>query len=299
MLLSMNVFMSTGRRRELGYRLRALRESCGHNGNDMAALLDWHPSMVSRAETGKRTMSTLEVATYTGACHVTGSLQQELIDLACEPDDYRLKNHPGRLADSLRTLIFCESTAAAIDLYEPIFIPGILQTQDYARALFEEGGNVEPDEIEASVQVRMARRAVLTRINPAQCTVYVHENALRSGIGGPKVMNDQLLHLLFADGRPQCDIRVIPTSTAGRGLANGAFSVFSYTDGHPVVYVQHVTTCEFLENSDDLVVYRNLLKRLTTVALDEARSREFILWLASDYDRQQGAARHADGVAKE
>jgi transcriptional regulator with XRE-family HTH domain len=299
----MSGFVSTARRRELGAELRSIREGRGYNGLDMATRLGWAPSMVSRAETGKRPMTRIEVATYTALCGIAGPRLAELLSLADEPDDYRLKPHGGRLPDELRTLIFHESTARDIEIYEPIYIPGITQTEDYARALFQETGILDPADIENRVQVRMSRRQVLTKVSPAQCTLYVHENTLRAPIGGPLVMHEQMLHLLFQGTRPQCSIRVIPLSAGGRGLAAGSFHIFGYTDGPPVVYVEHETTSDFLESPTDLEGYRTVLKRVASVALDEAQSRELIAWLASDYERQ-GAARHGDargraGLAQE
>lgn len=256
--------------------------------------------MLSRAETGKRVMSTIDVANYTAVCGVTGEAQDELIALAEEPDQYRLKPHPGKLPDALRTLMFYESTASRIESFEPIYLPGIVQTPEYARALFEDGGTVPAADVEACVKARLARREVLTRYNPALCSLYVHENALRATVGSPKIMNEQLLHLLFAGGRPQCSVRVIPASSGGRGLAAGSFHVFHYPEDPPVVYVQHETTCEFLENGQDLLIYQNLLNRIASAALDDAQSRKMIVSLASEHERRaaDGAGR-SPGVAEE
>jgi transcriptional regulator with XRE-family HTH domain len=288
---------STGRRRELGAELRRMREGRGLNGMDMAERMSWTSTMLSRAETGKRTMSTIEIATYTGVCGVTGERQEDLLALAREPDVYRIKPHPGDVPDALKTLMFYESSANAIDGFELVFIPGITQTPEYARALFELGGKFDPAVIDSRVEIRMSRREVLTRYDPALCTLYVHENALRTMIGSPEVMNEQLLHLLFASSRPQCAIRVVPRSAGGHGLAAGSFQIFHYAEEPSVVYVQHETTCEFLENGADLRVYQTLLNRIATVALDDAQSRRLIASLASDYERQ-GAAQYEDGAGR-
>lgn len=287
--------MSTGRRRELGSDLRHLREHRGVNGTEMASRLQWTSTMLSRAETGKRPMTEVEVATYTGVCGVTGAEQNVLLDLAREPDDYRLKRHLGQLPDQLRSLIFHESTASTIESFEPIFIPGITQTEGYARALFVEGRLLDPADIDRLVDIRLARRDVITRYNPAQCTLFVHENALRMPVGGPRVMHEQLLHLLFVSDRPQCSIRVVPVSAGARGVAPGAFITFGYGEDSPVVYLEHQTTSEFLENRTELLAYRTVLDRLATVALTERESREFITWTASGYERQ-GAADYEDGT---
>lgn len=289
----MTICSSTGRRRELGAELRGIREDEGHNGQDMANLMQWSASTLSRAETGKRPLSEREVATYTGLCRVTGERQQRIFNLLAESDDYRLKAHPGQIPDELHSLIFLESTAIAVDSLQPLYIPGILQTHEYAHALLVEAGMADPAKIPALVETRIGRRQVLTRINPAICRMFIHENALRSPVGGPLVMQRQLLHLLFVGGRPQCSIRVVPISAAGRGLAASAFQVFGYTEDSPLVYVQNETTSEFLENSRDVGAYRNVLSRVATVALSDAQSRDFITWLASDYELQ-GAVRPED-----
>jgi transcriptional regulator with XRE-family HTH domain len=287
---------STARRRELGAELRHIRERHGYNGIDMALRLGWAASAVSRAETGKRGMTALEVATYTALCGVAGEQLDELLDLAGEPDVYRVKPHGGRLPDELQTLIFHESTATEIDSFQSVYVPGITQTEDYTRALFHEIG-IDPSLIEDGVRNRVSRREVLTRRNPAQCTFWVHENVLRAPIGGPQVMSEQMLHLLFLGARPQCSIRVIPVSAGGKGTAAGPFQIFGYPEGLPVVCVQHETTSEFLESRSDLADYRAVLKRVASVALNDAQSREFIVRVASDYERQ-GAARHDDGAGR-
>jgi transcriptional regulator with XRE-family HTH domain len=283
---------STARRRELGAELRRIREQSGYKGADLATRLCWTTTRLSRAETGNRAMTELEVSTYTAMCGVAGAELDDLLALANEPDDHRLKSHEGRIPDELRTLIFHESTATEIDTVEPIYIPGVSQTEEYARALFCESGLEKPEEIENCVRTRMSRRGVLTKWNPPQCTFYVHENVLRSPVGGPQVMYEQMLHLLFLGTRPQCSIRVIPSAAAGRGLAAGSFHIFGYREGLPVVCIQHEMTSEFLESKPEVIGYRAVLNRVASVALDEGQSREFISHMASDYE---GAAEHDTG----
>lgn len=253
--------------------------------------------MLSRAETGKRSMTTIEVATYTAVCGVTGEAQDELIALAEEPDYCRLKRHADEIPDALRTLIFHESTASAIESVQPLYLPGITQTPEYARALFEMGGKFDPAVIESRVATRMGRREVLTRHDPAQCSLYIHEYALRTMVGSPKVMCEQLLHLIFAGTHAQCAIRVVPASAGAHGVSMSSFQIFHYPEGPPVVYVQNETTCEFLENGQDLLAYQAVLNRVASVALTDAQSSQMIEALAGDYERQ-GATQHEDRAGR-
>src|SRR5215470_2780044 len=97
----MTEMMSTARRRELGAAMRLHRQRRGLSGLDMAERLEWTPTMLSRAETGKRPVSKLEVLKYTTLCGVNAATQQKLLKLAEEPDDYRIKPHDG-LPDELQ-----------------------------------------------------------------------------------------------------------------------------------------------------------------------------------------------------
>lgn len=253
--------------------------------------------MVSRVESGKRTTTKIEIANYTAVCGVVGAEQQEFLDLVVEPDDYRIKAHPGQIPDELRTLIFHESTAETIESFQPVFIPGILQTEDYARALFYDLGFDDPMVVENGIRNRLARRIVLTRNDPAQCTFLVHEHALRGMVGSSKIMNDQMLHLVFASGRPQCSIRVIPASLGARGNTLSSFQIFGYAEDSPVVYLEQETTSTFLESRADLATYRRTAQRLANVALSDAQSREFFTRMASEYEGQ--GAPNGGGLAEE
>lgn len=276
--------MSTGRRRELGARLRRFRELKGYNGSELAAKLHWTPSMLSRVESGKRPASEREILLYMGMCGIADKRLQDLLDLNDEPDDFRIKVHPDQIPDELQTLISLESNATTIESYQPIYIPGIMQTPEYARTVFDEGGNFDEAGIDMRVTMRLSRRDVLTRFHPAKCRLFVHETALRTMVGSPKIMNEQLLHLVFVSDRPQCSIRVVPTSAGCRGLANGSFNIFHYAEDSPVVYAEHEHTSDFLENSELVWAYGSVLDRVDTVALGEAESRSMIAALASQFD---------------
>jgi hypothetical protein len=107
-------------------------------------------------------------------------------------------------------------------------------------------------------------------------------------------MNEQLLHMLFLGNRRECAIRVIPHSVGSSGMAVGSFHIFRYKDDPPMVYLQHETTSEFLENDHEMDAYGNILNRVASVALDGTRSRELLVATASSYERQ-GDTRHGTG----
>jgi Domain of unknown function (DUF5753) len=242
----------------------------------------------------------VDVGHYLGMCGAGDDVLQDLLELVNEPDDFRLQRHQGRISDQLRTLIFHESTATQIRSYQPMYIPGVAQTADYARAVFEASGILEPPQIEGRVQIRTGRvDMVLGRPKPAQCTYYIHEAALRAPIGGPRVMHEQMLHLLFLGNRVECAIRVVPFAAGARGMVDGSFQIFGYKEDPPLVFLQHETTSEFLENDEEVASYRRILQRVASVALDGAQSREFLAQVASDYERQEEARHDTGRLAQE
>ncbi|HEY3608594.1 MAG TPA: DUF5753 domain-containing protein, partial [Pseudonocardiaceae bacterium] len=268
----MGDIQTTGRRREVGAELKRIRQQTEQPAYKVAAKLGWTPSHISRSEAGKRRVTDVDAGHYLGICDAPDDALQEILKLVNEPDDYRLQIHDGRIPDQLRTLIFFESTAVHIGSFEPIYIPGILQTPDYARAVFEESALDEPFSIEDGVRARVGRSATLTQPKPPGCLFLVHEHALRMTIGGPRVMTEQLLHMLLLGSRPECAIRVVPSSAGGRGLALGTFQVFDYKEDPSVVYVQHETTSQFLETDEEVTRYRNILNRVATVGAPRRRS---------------------------
>lgn len=124
---------STTRSRELGAELRDVRERRGFTGTKLAELLGWSPGRISRMESGKRGMSEVDVATFLAYCGITGAELNRLLAL-CE-DVFaatRMQRHGEHLPDELRSLVIQESTAEAIWEYEPLVVPGLLQTESYA-----------------------------------------------------------------------------------------------------------------------------------------------------------------------
>jgi transcriptional regulator with XRE-family HTH domain len=285
----MSEIQTTGRRREVGAELKRIRTLTNQPAYKVAERLGWTPSHISRSEAGKRRVTDVDAGHYLGICDAPDDELQRLLKIVNEPDDYRLQRHEGGISDQLRTLVFFESTATQLRSFEPIYIPGITQTPDYARALLAEGGVEDPSLIDLFVKARTDRGVVFTRPKPPKCTYFIHENALRMPIGSPRVMNEQILHLLFLGDNPACAIRVVPVSAGGRGVVCGGFQVYGYKEDPPLVSVHHATTTEFLEADEEVASYRRSLNRVANVALDGAHSREFLAMLASDYERQGDA----------
>jgi transcriptional regulator with XRE-family HTH domain len=279
---------STIRRRELGEELRRHRQRAGFLGWQLAARLGWHASSITRLEKGERSTSEVHITQYLAYCGASNDDIQRLLELnrrAVDDNGFCLQQHGERLPDGLHTLIRHETTASTIANFELVVIPGLLQTEEYIRHGLISMGITRDDQVKNRMQARMDRQAVLRQRQPPQCTFFIHEFALRLVMGNTQVMHDQILHLLFWSGRPQCDIRIVPASAGYVPGMAGPFMMMEYTEHRPLVYLQTETASLFLEEPAAVGQYRVILKDLAKVALDEGQSMGRLAQLANHYNR--------------
>jgi transcriptional regulator with XRE-family HTH domain len=272
----------TVRSRELGDGLREAMKQAGLNGRQAAKLLNCTPSFVSMLLSGKRNASELDIAAFLGVCRVTGAERDRLLALCREQDTPGwFQPHGSRLPKQLLTLIDHENRAVAISDFQPMVVPGLLQTADYARALIRETGIVPAGEIDDRVAARLARQNLFSRERPPRFTYYLHEYALRLPVGGPLVMHEQLEHLLRMAHRPYLSLRVVLAARGGHAGIAGAFMLMEIADFKPVAYLDSETACVFLERNEEIAAYRQILTRLADTALNEGESTRLIAALAT------------------
>jgi transcriptional regulator with XRE-family HTH domain len=269
----------------LGHELRARREKAGYNGLELSRRLGWSPSKVSRAETGSIELTATDLTMYLASCGVARDGINELIELSREGDKgYRLKDHTDTIRDEHSTLIFHEQSAVAIDSYDPIFIPPLLQIEGYSRALMiETGANYSPV-VEHRMTCLAERQEVLRGPEAPNCTFFIHENAVTTIVGDNLILSEQLLHLVFLSSWHRCMIRVVPRSARATGLTKNSFERMIFPDHDPVTVVDLETNSLFLDRLSDTTRYAKALDRLDRIALDEDLSRTILADLADDFD---------------
>ncbi|HET9258012.1 MAG TPA: DUF5753 domain-containing protein [Pseudonocardiaceae bacterium] len=221
-----------------------------------------------------------------GGFHRATTAQRERLLALCREQDTPgwLQQHGSRLPRQLRTLIDHEDRAVAISDFQPMLVPGLLQTAEYAHALIRETVNVPPSEVDDRVATRLARQSLFARERPARFSYYLHELALRLPVGGPVVMREQLQHLLRMSERPYLSLRVVPAARGGHAGIAGAFMLMEFAEFKPVAYLDSETACLFLERSEEIAAYRRILAALARTALGEGESRELIAALATELD---------------
>ncbi|GLZ29281.1 transcriptional regulator [Lentzea sp. NBRC 105346] len=270
----MNGDPSTPYSRDLGDQLRTIREVfTTFSARRMARMLGWDHSKVTRIENGQVRATEIDVVQYLGRCGRTQQFIEGFLGLYRSAFDKYYVQTP----ENLRTIALSEAQATKIKTIDPATIPGLLQTEDYARALFVEGGCVPAERIEINVEARMARQAILRRPNRPDYTCYIHENALRLRIGDALVMEEQYYRLLFQTH----SIRIIPESSGSAGVVSSYYALWEFEKQASVAVMESELAQVFIQ--DDLGVQRckAIFNQMDQVAWSEEESRSTLADLAS------------------
>ncbi|GAA3244571.1 helix-turn-helix domain-containing protein [Dactylosporangium siamense] len=255
----------------LGAHLRRLREAQGVTREDAGWEIRSSESKISRMELGRVGFKERDVADLLTLYGLDDDEERtRLLALA------RDANNPGwwhRFGDVLpnwfQSYLGLEAAAALIRTYEVQFVPGLLQTKEYARAVVLLGhGRAKADEIDRRVELRMARQQVLTRPDAPKLWVVVDEAALRRPIGGIDIMRGQVDALLEANTLPNVRLQVIPFNAGGHAAAGGAFTILRFPDQDlpDVVYIEQLTSALYLDKRDDVDLYAEAMERLCVEA---------------------------------
>ncbi|MEU7751605.1 helix-turn-helix transcriptional regulator [Micromonospora sp. NPDC049171] len=271
----------------LGAQLRRLRESSGVTREGAGWEIRSSESKISRMELGRVGFKERDVSDLLTLYGVTEEHERDaLLKLA------RDANSPGwwhRYGDVLPTwfqsYLGLEAAAALIRSYEVQFVPGLLQTREYARAVVLLGhGAAGPGEIDRRVALRMQRQQLLRRDSPPQLWAVVDEAALRRPIGGPMVMRGQLTALIEATKSPHIRLQVIPFAAGGHAAAGGAFTILRFGDQElpDIVYIEQLTSAIYLDKRDDLDYYAVAMERLCVEVEPPERTAEILGRLLDD-----------------
>jgi transcriptional regulator with XRE-family HTH domain len=251
----------------LGSQLRLLREARGISREDAGYHIRASESKISRLELGRVSFKERDVSDLLSLYGVNDPEQREpLLAMAKEA------NKPGWwqsyrdvLPQWFQPFIGLEEAASLIRTYEVQFVPGLLQTEEYARAIMTQGNRqASSDVVDRMVSVRMSRQKILSRDNPPRLWVVVDEAALRRPVGGPKVMRKQLEALLELVEHRTLSLQVMPFSLNGHTVDGGAFSILRFPDSDlsDVVYLEHLSGSTLLEKRDEVDTYMDAMNRL-------------------------------------
>jgi hypothetical protein len=271
----------TARRIVVGAQLRRLREAAGVSREDAGYHVRGSASKISRMELGRVGFKERDVADLLTLYGVVDEAQREpLLALA---RDSRTDGWWHRYDDVLEswfgTYVGLEEAATTIRAYEVQFVPGLLQTADYARGLVAAGlPDATPAEVDRRVKLRLERQRILDRTPPATYWVVMDEAALRRPVGGRAVMQEQVQHLLDVAERPNITIQVMPLRRGTHTADGGAFSMLRFADPDlpDVVYVEQLVSALYLDKPEHVERYRQAMERLTVAALSPHDTTGFL-----------------------
>jgi transcriptional regulator with XRE-family HTH domain len=273
----------TLRSRRLGMELRKMREALGYSTHAAGRLLNRTQSSLSKLETGHRGIRIPALLQILDAYGIKDPKRRDdLIRLAKEARKTGWWHaYDGTLSPDDIDLIGLEAEAIAISYFEVILIPGLFQTEEYVRALTQQGAYAGDSElIERLVAVRMRRQTILGKADPPDVRAVIDEAALWRLVGGPATMRRQLRRLVDLSGLPHVTLQVLPFSGgAYREMASHFHAI--ETPDLQAVTVDGLTGMSYLESAEEIMAHSEAFGRLTRVALPEQESRALIRRLAS------------------
>jgi transcriptional regulator with XRE-family HTH domain len=269
----------------LGGALRRRREAAGVTRERAGEAIRASPAKISRLELGRVGFKERDVADLLTCYGVRDPAQRaQFLDVA------RQANTPGwwhRYSDLLpswfETYIGLEQAASVIRNYEIQFVPGLLQTRDYARAVTTLGHN-DPVEIERRVDLRVQRQALLTGPNPPMLWVVVDEAALRRPLLGPEQSRAQITRLIEMNELPHITLQVAPFSYGGHAAAGGPFAIlrFAERDLPDIVYLEQLASALYLDKRSEVEHYVGVMERLCAQVEQPDRTEEILTGIRAE-----------------
>jgi transcriptional regulator with XRE-family HTH domain len=275
----------TVRRRRLAAELRRLRESRDLTLDDVADRLAWSASKLSRIENAKTGVKPPDVRRLLDLYGLSGTPVDELITLAREAERKGWwEAYSDALSEQYTAFIGLEAEAQSAALWQTKMIPGLLQTEEYARQTLlamQSLVGIPPGRIVARLKARQLRQQVLTRERPLEFVTILDESTLRRRFGDRSVMHGQLLHLTEAARLPNVTVRIRPFDSTGLPPGVDSFHLLHFGPTfHDVVYVELLTNGIYLEEDLDTYHYKRVFDTLLAQSLTEDESAELLRNLA-------------------
>jgi transcriptional regulator with XRE-family HTH domain len=275
----------TVRRRRLAAELRRLRGS--RTGTTVAKALGWSPAKVSRYELGQGTFPVEEIEKLLDYYGVTEPRRAQLLDLAAEANERAWwYDYADDLSPEYIEFIGLEAEADSELEWQAEAVPGLLQTEEYARAIHiahQQVVPMPPGKIERRVRARMIRQEVLTTRNPPlELSVVIDEAVLLRKVGNGKVMERQLRHLAEMAQLPNVDLRILSLGGEASLMAD-SFVLCGFSPEHEtsklgdVVMTEGIESSFYVEGETDTYIFRRFFNAFVAAALSPDDSREFVL----------------------
>jgi transcriptional regulator with XRE-family HTH domain len=265
----------------LGAQLRRLREGAGVSREDAGYHIRASGSKISRMELGRVSFKERDVNDLLEFYGITDAEEHEkLIQLAKEANATPWwQKYQDVVPDWFQVYVGLEEAAQLIRVYEMQFVPGLLQTEEYARAVVLQGApGLDPAEVDRRVAVRLGRQELFAKGKAPRFWAVVDEAALRRPIGGKDVLGAQIERLMEAVNEPNITLQVMPFRYGGHAADGGAFTImrFPEADLPDIVYMEYLTGALYLDKPDEVERYAAVMERLSVAATSPDRTRELL-----------------------
>lgn len=277
----------TARRRRLAIELKKLREESGLTCNHVGRELDWSGSKVNRLETG---LGRVQPSDIDALCRFYGT-SIELRDLLKSfAKESKTKGwwhgHTDAIPAWFSVYVGLEQAACDLRSYQSEFVPGLLQTPEYATALSRASADRSDEEIASLVEVRMRRQQLLSTTPSPDLWTVIHESALRHVIGSRATMAAQVERILDAAASRNVTVQILPFD-AGAYPATGPFTILGFPEQEDpdVVYREGLTDSVYLESATDVSLYTKAFDHLRASALSSERSASFMRAVLKEHSR--------------
>lgn len=266
-------------RRRLGHELRQLREASNLTMRDVAAHLYCSTSKVSRMETGRVAATVRDVRDMLELYNANDQQRELLLQLARDARQRETRWHEyGDIPDA-REFMQLEDAAESLSIYEPLLVPGLLQSEEYTRLILRAiYPDLQPQEIERYVQLRRVRQAILIREEPVILEVVIDEAALHRLLGARPVMNEQISKLFNACHLPNLTFQVLGFNAGIHAGMTSPFTILRFPDqaDPDVVLLEHSAGNLYLTSPGQVERYRMRFERLQAMALSPRDSEELL-----------------------
>jgi len=274
-------------RRRLRNELRAARLETGLTQEQVATAMEWSLSKMNRIEKAKSGISANDLKALLPLYGITARERtEELLGLARGSRQARSRRYSDLAPVTLLELIDYESAASSISQFEPMAVPGILQTEEYALAVLKVfyGAGGPAERVPALVDLRTKRRDLLFRENAPTFSFVLDESVVRRRVGSPAVMRDQLMQLASLAGLPNVTIRVMPFAAGPHPGMRVPFKVIEFDDApdENVVFLEGLHSDAIIDDPDETRSYLATFEQIIGLALGSPDSLHFLRTLAGE-----------------
>jgi transcriptional regulator with XRE-family HTH domain len=262
----------------LGKRLRDLRQGAGKSFEDAAAILGVSVLAIRRIEQGQVKWKLPYIKLLLEEYGVGGEEARTFLTMAGEANQpgwwYRYRE---ALPEWFRAFVSLEEEASLIRAFEPHYVPGLMQSEDYARAVLRAGVQDE-EEIERRVALRMQRQRTLLQPGGTEFWAVIDETVLRRPVVAPEVMRGQVDHLIELSALPNVTLQVIPFGLFIHEAMYGLFYIFRFPfpELQDIVYIENVSGSGYVDQHDNVAVFVEALDRISAKAPPPTRTEAFL-----------------------